>query len=53
VASKKSKKRMGKERLIIQLDAEQREILDKLKQETGASFAEIIRRLIDAKGEAR
>ena len=38
-------------RLVITLDAETRAILDRIKAETGASFGEIIRRLIAAKGE--
>ena len=46
MAAKKTKQ---KERLVVQLDPQQRKILDKIKAETGASFAEIIRRLINAK----
>ena len=42
----RAKKSREKTRLVIQLDPEQRRILDKLKLETGASFAEIIRRMI-------
>jgi len=45
-----AKKRAEKERLVIQLDREQRKILDEIKQKTGASFAEIIRRLITKAG---
>jgi len=47
MATKKSKE---KERLVIQLDREHREILNKIKEETGASFAEIIRRMISKEG---
>ncbi len=43
------KKSKEKGRLVIQLDPEQRAILDRIKLQTGASFAEIIRRLISAK----
>ena len=45
------KKSKPKVRLVIQLDPEHRKVLDQIKDETGASYAEIIRRLIAAKGE--
>jgi hypothetical protein len=44
------KKSKAKERMVIQLDPGQRKILDRIKEETGASFAEIIRRLITKEG---
>jgi hypothetical protein len=38
-------------RLAITLEDKQWKILEKAQEETGASFGEIIRRLINAKGE--
>jgi len=46
MAKKKAKKVEAKERLMVQLDPEHRKILDGIKEKTGASFAEIIRRMI-------
>jgi hypothetical protein len=45
-----AKKSKEKERLVIQLDPEHRAILDKMKEKSGASFAEIIRRMISKEG---
>jgi len=50
MAANKSK---GKKRLVIQLDPEHRKTLDKMKGKTGASFSEIIRRLISKAGGAQ
>jgi predicted CopG family antitoxin len=47
------KKSKAKEPLVIQLDRVHREILERIKKESGASFGEIIRRLISKKGEEK
>lgn len=44
------KKTGKKHRLVIQLGEKEREILDAIKAQTGASYSEIIRRMIAKEG---
>jgi hypothetical protein len=49
----KKKQKARTKRLVIVLDEAHRAVLDKIKADTGASFAEIIRRMIIAREGVR